>query len=204
MKKMLPFLAVVLFTVATSTDANPGEIVKPSGFLKVENRYTFIFVNGSDAKRVYGEVKVFGPGTWMRVEPKGVRIEPLVEPESGRRRFQVATPPSPRAPVQPEKEPAQTWFNLSKLAAVILDQRPESVVNAPDASSFPKVGTNYYVHAWFGPYFGKVLETSEDGWFRVHEKNPRWSKDTDRSVHWWINLAFLTQLTEAKPEDWPE
>jgi hypothetical protein len=69
---------------------------------------------------------------------------------------------------------------------------------------FPKVGAPYYINARSGFYFGKVLETRDDGWFRVHEKNPTWSKETNRNVHVWINLAFLTQLTEAKPGDWPE
>src|SRR4030095_12032497 len=112
MKKMLPFIAVVLFTAATSTGADPGEGIKPPDFLKAGNRYTFVFVDGPEYDRVHGEIKSFGPGTWMRVER-------MPEPESERRRIEVLAPQRPGASDKPAKEPrrldipAQTWLNLT-------------------------------------------------------------------------------------------
>jgi len=161
------------------------------------------FSNGSEPDRVYGEIKEFGPGTWMR-------IQSMAEPESADRRQIRALTPAPSASVLPAKEPVRrdtplrVWCNLAKLAAVVLPEEPSEAATTPDAPSFPKVGIPYYLNSKFGPWFGKVMETKGEGWFRLHEKSPRAVGDTDRSVHWWINLSFLTQLTEGKPDDWPD
>jgi hypothetical protein len=68
------------------------------------------------------------------------------------------------------------------------------------------VGASYFFGSGH-PYFGKVIEIGEGGWFRVREMNPRFVRDAQsRSPErdWWINSTSLSRLTEAKPKDLPE
>jgi hypothetical protein len=95
------------------------------------------------------------------------------------------------------------------LAAVIpAEKLAEEAPNSQptDVPALPKVGVSYFFGSGH-PYFGKVIEIGEDGWFRVRETNPRFVKDPQsRSPErdWWINSASLSHLREAKPEDLPK
>jgi hypothetical protein len=158
MKTVLRCFAIVLFTVGVSRAENPGESINPPSFLKVGSRFALVFVNGSEPERVYGEVKEFGPGTWMR-------IERMIDPGTADGRIRVR---SLALPNQPPNEPVRldippaSWFNWSKLAAVVLQEKAGPVSEVPDGPGFPKVGTSYYLSSKFGPYFGKVLESSSE------------------------------------------
>lgn len=186
-------LAACVFGSAMIMGAGAADQVKPPSFLKVGSRYSFFFADRRELDKVYAEIVEFGPGTWMRVQY-------VVPDEAGRRRLVSAK----EAPV-PGTKLGESWYNLSMLAAAVPADKQGSNVIPTDTSTFPKVGTTYCFNGQSTlPFFGKVIELGDGGWFRAKEMKPKWSKEQPRDQEWWINMAFVTQLTEAKPKDLPE
>jgi hypothetical protein len=174
---------------------------KPPSFLKIGSRYTFYFSDSDQSKEnpPYGEIVEFGSGPWMRIQ--------FVVPENfGARRPFVTSTDRPKPGTKTE---SYSWYNLTMLTAVIpAEKLPEVAPNSQpaDLPTLPKIGVSYFFGSGH-PYFGKVIEIGEGGWFRVQEMNPRFVKDPQsRSPKrdWWINSALLSHFTEAKPEDLPE
>lgn len=195
MKTFNRFLLASTLGLTILSGANAHEPAKPPPFLKVGSRYCLIFADGRERDRIYAEVLEFGHGAWMRVKY-------IASEEAGRKI--VAN----KGVIPPDTKISESWFNLAVLAAVIpaeksgVDEVPATI------PSLMKVGTSYFFSGQATlPYFGKVLELGEDGWFRVREINPKWSIDQPRDKRereWWINIAFVSQVTESKSKDVPE
>lgn len=194
MKTFNRFLLASILGLTILSGANAHDPAKPPPFLKIGDRYCLIFADGRERDRIYAEVLEFGHGAWMRVKY-------IVPDESGRTIIPA------RGTLPPDTKISESWFNLAMLAAVIpaessgVDEVPATI------PSLMKVGTSYFFRGQPTlPYFGKVLELGEEGWFRVREINPKWSIDQPRDKRereWWINIAFVTQVTEAKPKELP-
>jgi hypothetical protein len=201
MKTFCRGFATCVFGLSIVLGATAESPAKPPSFLKVGSRYTFYFTDSDQSKEnpPYGEIVEFGPGPWMRVQ--------FVVPDSPWLRRSIVAPKD--TPPPGTKLDHESWFNFSRLTAVIpAEKQAEGEPNPPsaDTPTLPKVGASYFFGSGH-PYFGKVIEIGEDGWFRVREMNPRFVRDAQsRSPErdWWINSASLSRLTEAKPKDLPE
>jgi hypothetical protein len=200
MKTFCRGFATCVFGLSLVLGATAESSTKPPSFLKVGSRYTFYFSDSDQSKESppYGEIMEFGYGPWMRVQ--------FFVPDSLSSRRPLAA--AKDSPAPGTKLDHESWFNYSKLIAVIPAGKPvEGGAGATsDEPTLLKVGTCYFFGSGH-PYFGKVMEIGESGWFRVREMNPRFVKDAQsRSPErdWWVNSASLSRITEAKPNELPE
>jgi hypothetical protein len=190
------FIVGCVFALSSLATVKADDAAKAPSFLKTGKQYR-IFVALPDRTPYVGKIAEIGPGRWIRFENL------------------VATETKKRSGPDPGEAPGavigECMINLTMVSAVIPEEKsaednPASGVVA-DSPGFPKVGTTYFIGGTGGlPNFAKVLEVTEDGWFRAVELKPKWLKDTRANLgrQWWINSAFVAGLSEAKPKDLPD
>ena len=181
MKTFAPVVALLVLCSISRAETPQSEKRPP--FVKVGGRY-YVRMALPDLEMALVKIVEFGEDQWARVERLGSNGEEIK---------------STRTDADEEY-----WINFALVGAIgLFDEEPAKQEQQQPTASFLKVGSYYILNGSRGslPFYGKVLETLPNGWFRFQHLEYNKNPPPPRPKEWWINREHVGRIYKVKPAD---